>query len=344
MGGFEAIKKVGQGSFMVITGDLDPPQATRELIDMVFGKKYLWYPIVGNHDFEKAADIQYLRALNSGDKSLSHLVRKGPVGSEETSYSFDWNDAHFIVLNLYYDGKSDIGGTGNIAPELFDWLQKDLDHNTKKCIFVFGHEPLLTIPDMDNGSIRHQGNSLDQYPETVFKFHQMLVKYKVTAYICGHTHRASFANINGLWQFDPGHIRGYEADYTPDRLYARISEEMKKKKDTGITLSKTLVDFYKSDIKEVNKIIFSLGFGSGKSYDEVSENEAITGLNYFFIDYEKSIETRNQHKKKFQENCGWGKSSFLRITVNKTSTHVEIYRDDDFSGNYILKHSQLLNQ
>src|SRR3989339_1150689 len=46
LGGYKAIEEIGKGSFMVVLGDLDPPQATHNLIKEVFGEDYPWYPAV----------------------------------------------------------------------------------------------------------------------------------------------------------------------------------------------------------------------------------------------------------------------------------------------------------
>ncbi|HCA82049.1 MAG TPA: hypothetical protein DEP53_20150, partial [Bacteroidetes bacterium] len=197
LGGYEAISKVGKGSFMVVVGDLDPPSATRDLIAKVLGKDYLWYPVIGNHDIEVEANTEYLRAVNRGSSSLPYVARKGPAGCEETMYSFDWNEVHFVILNVYYDGKSDKGADGNVVPELLSWLENDLRQNTKKRVLVFGHEPLYPFLDMENGTVRHLGDALDKYPDNANRFHRLLVKYHVAAYFSGHTHCASYANING---------------------------------------------------------------------------------------------------------------------------------------------------
>lgn len=75
-------------------------------------------------------------------------------------------------------------------------------------VFVIGHEPLVSLPDMDNGRHRHKGDNLDNHPENSHRFQQLLRKHKVIAYICGHTHNFSYANINGVQQLDVGHCRG----------------------------------------------------------------------------------------------------------------------------------------
>ena len=162
-GACEAVNKVGAGSFMISPGDLDvrPPSAVREMIDKVIGEDYPWYPVLGNHDPESPSSMEYLREYST---TLPNIVNSGPKGCEETTFSFDYGDAHFVVLNQYFDGTRDWGLKGDVVPELLEWLEADLEATTKDRVFVFGHEPLIAMPDMDNGRIRHQGDSLDENP------------------------------------------------------------------------------------------------------------------------------------------------------------------------------------
>jgi hypothetical protein len=53
--------------------------------------------------------------IASGGVSLPSIVNAGPPGCEETTYSFDYGDAHFVVLNEYYNGTSDRGTDGDAA-------------------------------------------------------------------------------------------------------------------------------------------------------------------------------------------------------------------------------------
>lgn len=206
LGTCEAIREAGPGAFMVSVGDLDPPQHTLDTVRKVLGTNYLWYPVVGNHEAETSADMTWLR--DWGKKDIPNLVRKGPRNGEETTYAFDVGEAHFVVLNQYYDGKSDHGADGDITDPLYKWLENDLALNKKPFIFVFGHEPIVSIPDYDDGRMRHKGDNLDAHPENSHRFQQLLRRHKINAYICAHTHNCSFAKINGLWQIDTGHCRG----------------------------------------------------------------------------------------------------------------------------------------
>jgi len=206
LGTCEAIKSVGKGAFMVSPGDIDPPKEVSDTIKKVLGADYPWYPVVGNHEAETPEDMDWLR--NQGRPDVQGLVRGGPENGEETTYSFDYKNAHFVVINEYYDGQSDTGTNGDITTPLYNWLKQDLEENTQPIVFVFGHEPILSIPDYHNGRHRHQSDCLNAHPKNSHRFQQLLRKHKVAAYLCGHTHNFSYATINGLQQLDVGHCRG----------------------------------------------------------------------------------------------------------------------------------------
>ncbi|MBU0637478.1 MAG: metallophosphoesterase [Planctomycetes bacterium] len=208
LGVCQAIRELGPGAFMITPGDADPPDRVRLALDQVFGPAYLWYPVVGNHELDKPEHMDYLRAYNAGGAKLPGIVHKGPPAVEETCYSFDYHNAHFVVLNQYYDGQSDAATDGDSSPALLAWLADDLAANRRPYTFVLGHEPVLSVPDLDNGRVRHRGDSLDKYADNNHRFWTLLRAHDVVAYFCGHTHNASLTRINGVWQIDCGHSRG----------------------------------------------------------------------------------------------------------------------------------------
>ena len=193
---------------MVSPGDLDPPGRVRATIDQILGADYPWYPVVGNHEGDHPKHIAYLRDYNRGGDALPGVVRCGPPGAVETCYAFDHENAHFVVINQYYDGERDMIGDGDVSDALYEWLERDLVENDKPLVFVFGHEPSVVVPDMDNGRVRHRGSSLDKYVENNHRFWTLLCRHGVVAYFCGHSHNASVCKINGVWQIDCGHARG----------------------------------------------------------------------------------------------------------------------------------------
>ncbi len=194
-------KMGGPGVFHVSSGDIGPLAKNRKIIDEEFGANAIWYPVAGNHDSDNPSDPD-MKWIREEFHSLPYIINSGPVNCKETTYSFDFKNVHFVVLNEYYDGAGDTKADGNIVPELLSWLKNDLDKNTKPFVFIFGHEPAFPMPDEYWKRIRHLGDSLDKYPENRDAFWNLLENKHVAAYICGHTHCYSHYQHNGgkVWQ------------------------------------------------------------------------------------------------------------------------------------------------
>jgi hypothetical protein len=209
-GAVETIGALGDSAFMVSPGDIDPPHGVLWTITRTLGVTYTWYPVVGNHDLPgdgnestTGANMAWLNSYDYG------AVNPGPTGCPTTTYSFDVQNAHFVVLNEYCDVAGDDVTTGRVPDHLYNWLVTDLNATTQTHTFVFGHEPAYPQPDADNGRARHMTDSLNQYPADRDRFWALLRDHGVTAYICGHTHNYSAVRIDGVWQLDAGHARGW---------------------------------------------------------------------------------------------------------------------------------------
>ena len=209
-GACEFIHRLGDGAFMVSPGDIDPPADVHWTITQYIDPSYLWYPVVGNHEAETPEDMDWLRNYDYDPNGSAppNLTNTGPPGCEETTYSFDYGNSHFVVLNEYYDGTSDIGTDGDVVDALYNWLAADLAATDRTHIFVFGHEPAYPWPDAQTGRERHVGDSLDAHVANRDRFWALLQSHGVVAYLCGHTHNYSAVEFDGVWQLDVAHARG----------------------------------------------------------------------------------------------------------------------------------------
>lgn len=219
----EEAKRIGPGEFMVTPGDFDPPAPVRATLDRYFGADFHWYPVVGNHEIETPADLAWVEKWAA---NIPHLIRRGPPGAELTTYSFDSGHAHFVAVNDYFDNKAVVKGKGAIAEVTLKWLEDDLAATKQKHIFVIGHQPIESLPDMETGRLRHGGESVSTNSAAAAKFVALLQQFKVRAYICGHTHNTSVAKVKGIWQADSGHARGAGDKGSPSTfLKFRVSGE-----------------------------------------------------------------------------------------------------------------------
>ena len=218
-GAVEKMAGIGKAAFMITPGDMDPPDQVRWTIDAVSGPGFRWFPVVGNHELPGAgsestygANLAWLRAYDTG------AVHPGPSGCPETTYSFDFQNAHFAILNEYCDSGGDAETAGDIPDHLYNWLAADLAGTQQPVIFVVGHAPAYPQPDQDNGRLRHETDSLNQYAEHRDRFWNLLKQYPVVAYLCGHTHNFSAVPVDGIWQGDVGHARGLGDTGAPSTL------------------------------------------------------------------------------------------------------------------------------
>ncbi|MDD5765725.1 MAG: metallophosphoesterase [Candidatus Marinimicrobia bacterium] len=341
MGVLKAIDKAGKGDFMISCGDVSPVDASRELISEILGKDYLWYTAPGNHDQEDTTYMRLFRNMNPDGGTLPHIVRKGPKGCEETTYAIEIGDCHIAFLNIYFDGKSDIGTDGDIIPELLEWLEEDLKNNRKPFTFVVAHEPIIAIPDMDNGRIRHQGDSLDKYYRNALRFQKILKKYSVTAYLNGHTHCTSITKINGVWQIDAGHAYGVDDPY-PEFLFEELSECVAKGSTSGKSAEQMIADYFYQDSYSVKKVLFYTNLTEGVSYKKIADEPALKLTIRFYNDFKGNLQLRQKYIDTFNQNLDVNQSTFLKIFLEKPAVKIEVYRNDSKGGPYRLMHTEFL--
>ncbi len=242
-------------SFILMPGDLvsgyvsDPAELENEFrslkrIIAPVGSLIPIYEGMGNHDLA-------LRFFE-GDRYRDFVPRSGEEASEvifakhfvnpengpepyqsvfppykENVYSFDWGNAHIVMLNNNYmeKGESDsvahLPGEleGVIRPEQLDWLDKDLQNARSrglKHLFVALHEPAFPNSAHVEDAMFWDG----ERPEILKmrdRFWKILCKYEVLAAFFGHEHNYSRALIDStvnpdynvpIWQIITGGAGG----------------------------------------------------------------------------------------------------------------------------------------
>ncbi|MFC1481724.1 metallophosphoesterase family protein [Candidatus Neomarinimicrobiota bacterium] len=338
LGALLAIKEIGKGDFMISPGDVEPVEASAKLIGEILGEDYIWYPIIGNHELEIPSSVDYLRAINPDGKTLPSIVNPGPPGTEETTYSFNWGDIHFVVLNVYYDGTSDVAGhqDGSVVPELNAWLDADLSQNSRKVNLVFAHAPMLAIPDMDNGRVRHQGEVLDRVPLQVHQFHKTMLKHSVDAYFCGDTHGTSVAKINGVWQVDVGHARGVE-ELFPAIIYQDL-QQLGNLEQPGVMES-----YFEPRKYNVKKALYYMDLTGGVDYKVIEDQAALEAFHVFKTKVDADPALLHDYDEAYRTRFNTARSTFIKVGIYGEEVRLKIYRDDSRGGPYTLTKEVVLN-
>lgn len=156
----------GNPGFALLGGDLVNDGEDAEEWEAFFteaGDTIPLYPAAGNHDGGM------LR------KELFQLPGNGPQGFEETVYSFDYENTHFIVMD------SNAMGNPDYASLLCGWLEDDLKEakNADWKIVMF-HHPMYPILDIPKDQTRAE--TMRQY------YLPALERAGVDLILCGHQH------------------------------------------------------------------------------------------------------------------------------------------------------------
>ncbi|MDD3190296.1 MAG: metallophosphoesterase [Candidatus Pacebacteria bacterium] len=130
------------------------------------------FVVLGNHDGGPSSYYD--------NGMLAYEQELGMPASEsggERYYSFDYGDAHFVVLN---GTRADSNG-GTIDNAQLNWLQDDLQSTDKKYKFVFDH---FLVYGVDEGTDMTDIWRLSNYNE----LHDILKNNGVLAFFNGHRH------------------------------------------------------------------------------------------------------------------------------------------------------------
>ena len=166
--------------FMVVTGDFPNVAQSQTSVNNVLGSGFLWYPVIGNHEIDDGiTNFNYIR--DTMVPSLPYIVNYGPTGSTNTTYSWDYGNAHFVAVNAYWNGTTSTGADsaadGDIVPALRTWIDTELGASTQTHKFVFVHEPAYPAN-------RHVGDSLDLHAANRDAFITTLTNRNVANLVC----------------------------------------------------------------------------------------------------------------------------------------------------------------
>ena len=183
----EAFEEVKDPAFILHTGDVVEKGNDKNMWNMYFkalngyGTSTPMFAAIGNHDAWGTPlyfDYHFNHPNNGGIAALDESFKNSATGgilqlfqnADETIYSYDYGDAHFIVLNTGNYSNQD----KYIIDAQRDWLTRDLEANkdAKWKIMLF-HEPVY-----------HRAGAGESRPW----LHDVIEKYGVDLVIQGHSH------------------------------------------------------------------------------------------------------------------------------------------------------------
>ncbi len=152
--------------------------------------------IPGNHEVQNEKKVAYLEAektwLNVMAPYLQYAGNGPKAGGPDNlktdqsslTYSFEYNNTHFLILN------TDPVGKDWSVP--LNWINQDLDEATKnqvEHIFAIGHKPAYTYPlNLYRPAEKLEDGLGRLYPQERDQFWDLLVKSRSEAMLTAHNH------------------------------------------------------------------------------------------------------------------------------------------------------------
>lgn len=196
------------------------------------------YEVVGNHD-RTGGD----KADTVWQKEFANLPTNGPSGFDKLTYSFDFGNSHFVVLDSEKPHENYIDSAQQA------WLEKDLSANKNPNVFVFDHEPAF-------GTSQAKKDGLDAHPAERDAFWSIIAKYHVTAVFNGHEHIHTRKKIGDTYQIVVGDTDSTDDDF-PDNSVIDYGYKGKSYMIVSVDGQKINLKLYTVDGNLVNS--FDLG-------------------------------------------------------------------------------------
>lgn len=249
--------------FYVMMGDdfsiekvIDDGTVSQETVDAIYLQQRGWldalggttpiYTVNGNHEqaamylldgsadnpavFAGTARNKFYPMPEPGTFYSGDATEVENIGLLRDYYSFEWGDALFVVIDLYWHTPTAVDNSVNdaskpgtkggknskgtrdlwnntLGQEQYDWLTSVLSSSKVKHKFVFSHHVLGT----GRGGIEiadeyewggHDPNGKDSFsqhrPDWASPIHQLMTKYGVTIFFQGHDHLYAKQELDGV--------------------------------------------------------------------------------------------------------------------------------------------------
>lgn len=183
------------------------------------------FPVIGNHEARTPKDEDNFRSL------FNDVYMNGPDDEKGLTYSFDYNNVHFVFIDTerwYYGDLDDLGDDRRDWHYVkhLDWLENDLQKANERnveYIFVFGHDVPFPIGGHLHDGLPNLGweftlpidSTKQWFVNQRDKLWNILKNNNVAAYLCGHEHVYGRQSVEGVYQIVAGSSGAPLYDFNP---------------------------------------------------------------------------------------------------------------------------------
>ena len=216
--------------FIIFAGDMvdgnrkNPDKTFQELLhwkdvmtpiynnpNMIWPK--IW-PVVGNHEIQHRKDEDNFR------KAFPNVYNNGPDDEKGLSYSFDYGNTHFTIVNTdrwYYGDPKDTTDDRRDWHYIkhLDWLENDLASARERGvdhIFIASHDMIYPVGGHLHDGLPNLGRKfkfpMDSTQTWYMNQRQQVIdildRYDVSVHLCGHEHLYSRQKVNNIYEIIAG--------------------------------------------------------------------------------------------------------------------------------------------
>lgn len=137
-----------------------------------------WSTLFSSADFSRIPSMPVTGNHTNGSTYMSYfaLPLNGPENYKELFYSFDYGNAHFVMLDSSYMGNTE----DIVVDEISEWLRDDLYSTNKKWKIAVMHHPMYTITASSKDEARAEAMRKNYLP--------IMEQGGIDIILCGHQH------------------------------------------------------------------------------------------------------------------------------------------------------------
>ncbi len=160
-------------SFVVFTGDnIDKanPDYLKDFVQIANKLNVPYYMVIGNHEVFKSGDLSKIRYME--------IIKENNLFYRPTKPNYKFTKKGFMFLIV--DGAKEVipGSNGYYRQDTLDWVEKQLNKNSKKPTIILQHFPLVPPKEM----VTHKTYQAEKYLEMLDKHNNVI------AVVSGHYH------------------------------------------------------------------------------------------------------------------------------------------------------------